>query len=100
MTSGASPQPAKTCLSRKPGNQEKSDHGFLASEFPSSAFLRVSWFPAQILISVVKLSLLKVSRRFLPMQLKRSFVSAGALGALFLSTAVGLSHADTVALWL
>src|SRR5688500_4793814 len=49
------------CLSRKPGNQEKSDYGFLASEFPSSAFLRVSWFPAQTFISVVKLCSFKAS---------------------------------------
>src|SRR5688500_4073137 len=45
-TNGASLQPDKTCLIRKPGNQEKSDHGFLVSEFPSSGFFRVSWFPA------------------------------------------------------
>src|SRR5687768_6412385 len=35
--------------------------GFLVSEFPSSAFVRVSWFPAQTLISVVKLCLFKAS---------------------------------------
>jgi hypothetical protein len=35
-------KPPRHGLSRKPGNQEKSVHGFLASEFPSSAFLRVS----------------------------------------------------------
>src|SRR5687768_2033451 len=45
---------------RKPG-KIRSYHGFLASEFPSSAFLRVSWFPAQTLISVVKLCLFKAS---------------------------------------
>src|SRR5688500_17019348 len=60
-TNGASLEPAKTCLSRKPGSQEKSDHGFLASEFPSSAFLRGSWIPAQTSISVVKLCLFKAS---------------------------------------
>src|SRR5688500_6535663 len=42
-------------------NQEKSAHGFPASEFPSSAFLRVSWFPAQTLFSVLKLSPFKSS---------------------------------------
>jgi hypothetical protein len=42
----------------KPG--EKVNSGFVASEsFP--AFLRASWFPAQILFSMVKLSPFKTS---------------------------------------
>src|SRR5688572_27770253 len=41
-SSGASAQPGKTWLKQEARKPEKSDHGFLASEFPYSAYLRVS----------------------------------------------------------